>query len=358
VLLLVVLLGVTWGVFFGLLGGGLVAGLLRDYRVARAYLERSLDAAREIDDTVSVGNALYNLGNLAHEQADAGPARALLEEALSLFEQLGDVRVIGNGCQALAIVALDTGDLPSAERYFNRALALYREAGDRRMTTLPLANLGSLAAAQGDLPLAHQRLSESLRIQQELGDPGGIAFVLERYAGLAARKGYAARALRLGGAAAALRAQAGTPLSADAEEKLAGTLAPAHQTLGVDAAAQEMAAGRSLSSALAIEYALSREASAPSATAPIPPALPDGRTDVLSPREREVAALIARGHTNRRIAEELVVTEGTVASHVVHMLDKLRFSSRTQIASWATEHGLRRDDVRDVEWSRERRTPG
>jgi non-specific serine/threonine protein kinase len=60
----------------------------------------------------------------------------------------------------------------------------------------------------------------------------------------------------------------------------------------------------------------------------------------LAPREREVALLIARGCTNRQIAEALVIAEGTVASHVVHILNKLGLSSRAQVAVWATEQRL------------------
>ena len=61
---------------------------------------------------------------------------------------------------------------------------------------------------------------------------------------------------------------------------------------------------------------------------------------VLSSREQEVAILIARGLTNRQIASELGLTERTVDSHVEHILRKLRFRSRAQIAAWAAEHRL------------------
>ena len=63
-------------------------------------------------------------------------------------------------------------------------------------------------------------------------------------------------------------------------------------------------------------------------------------TGPLSVREREVAALIARGRTNRQIAEELVIAERTVAAHVEHIMTKLDFASRTQIGVWAAERGL------------------
>jgi DNA-binding NarL/FixJ family response regulator len=60
--------------------------------------------------------------------------------------------------------------------------------------------------------------------------------------------------------------------------------------------------------------------------------------DPLSPRECEVAALIARGLTNRHIAKELVITEGTAGLHVVHILNKLGFSNRAQAATWVATH--------------------
>jgi DNA-binding NarL/FixJ family response regulator len=64
------------------------------------------------------------------------------------------------------------------------------------------------------------------------------------------------------------------------------------------------------------------------------------RGSPLSPRELEVAALIARGLTNRQIGEALVVADRTVATHIEHILSRLSFSSRTQIGVWAAEHGL------------------
>ena len=60
----------------------------------------------------------------------------------------------------------------------------------------------------------------------------------------------------------------------------------------------------------------------------------------LSPREREVAALLAHGLSNRQIAQRLVVTERTVGAHIEHILDKTGFASRHQVGVWADEHGL------------------
>jgi DNA-binding NarL/FixJ family response regulator len=61
----------------------------------------------------------------------------------------------------------------------------------------------------------------------------------------------------------------------------------------------------------------------------------------LTAREREVAALIGQGRSNRAIAETLVLSEHTVATHVGNILAKLDFGSRAQIAVWARDRGLR-----------------
>ena len=60
----------------------------------------------------------------------------------------------------------------------------------------------------------------------------------------------------------------------------------------------------------------------------------------LSRREREVATLIARGLTNREIADELSISVGTAERHVANILAKLGYHSRSRIAAWAVEHGL------------------
>jgi len=65
--------------------------------------------------------------------------------------------------------------------------------------------------------------------------------------------------------------------------------------------------------------------------------LAEGEASSLTAREQEVARLIARGYTNRQIADTLVLTAGTVANHVAHILDKLDCSSRVQIATWVLD---------------------
>jgi two-component system response regulator DevR len=60
----------------------------------------------------------------------------------------------------------------------------------------------------------------------------------------------------------------------------------------------------------------------------------------LTEREREVLTLVARGYTNKQIADSLFVTEKTARNHVSHILDKLGLSRRSEAAAFAVEHRL------------------
>ncbi|HKG24130.1 MAG TPA: LuxR C-terminal-related transcriptional regulator, partial [Thermomicrobiales bacterium] len=61
---------------------------------------------------------------------------------------------------------------------------------------------------------------------------------------------------------------------------------------------------------------------------------------VLSPREREIAILVARGFSNRQIGDDLSISPATVERHISNTLGKLGFHSRAQIAAWAVGHAL------------------
>jgi DNA-binding NarL/FixJ family response regulator len=88
----------------------------------------------------------------------------------------------------------------------------------------------------------------------------------------------------------------------------------------------------------AADYALSEWAARATATVAQDPSTYAEAMGGLTPREREVAALVARGLTNRRVSAELSISERTAANHVAKILRKLGLSSRTQIASWAAQH--------------------
>ncbi len=72
--------------------------------------------------------------------------------------------------------------------------------------------------------------------------------------------------------------------------------------------------------------------------------LPARTPERLTPREAEILRLVAKGHTNRQIAESLIVAVGTIKVHVEHILGKLGATDRTQAAVRAVELGIVRPD--------------
>jgi len=66
----------------------------------------------------------------------------------------------------------------------------------------------------------------------------------------------------------------------------------------------------------------------------------DPELDQLSPRERQVLRLIARGYTYKEVARDLTISVKTVESHVSSVLRKLQLSSRHQLTRWANERGV------------------
>ena len=98
--------------------------------------------------------------------------------------------------------------------------------------------------------------------------------------------------------------------------------------------------GRSLGPTEALSLALALDTPPPHPTESEAVARITAAGSVLSPRETEVASLIAQGLSNREIAAGLVITEKTAANHVEHIMAKLNLRSRAQIAVWAVRHGL------------------
>ena len=97
-----------------------------------------------------------------------------------------------------------------------------------------------------------------------------------------------------------------------------------------------VAAGDSLLSPSVTRRVIDRMAAQP------PPAVPGARLDVLTPREQEVLESIARGLSNREIAEAFFIEESTVKTHVKRILMKLGLRDRVQAVIFAYEHGLAR----------------
>jgi two-component system, NarL family, response regulator DevR len=99
-------------------------------------------------------------------------------------------------------------------------------------------------------------------------------------------------------------------------------------------AIRAVAAGQSLLDSNATQRARTRISTLAGGTTQLPAG------DELTEREREVLALVARGYTNKQIAEDLSVTEKTARNHVSHILEKLGLARRGEAAAYAVEHKL------------------
>jgi two-component system, NarL family, response regulator DevR len=107
-------------------------------------------------------------------------------------------------------------------------------------------------------------------------------------------------------------------------------------------AIRKVAAGESLLSPTAAQQAKTRMTTLISGTTQLP-------GEELTEREREVLALVAKGYTNKQIAEALYVTEKTARNHVSHILDKLGLARRSEAAVYAVEHKLTGTQKREMQ---------
>jgi ATP/maltotriose-dependent transcriptional regulator MalT len=279
------------------------------------------------------------LAQMAFDDGDQDAARAWAERVLAGGEAAGWHR---NACFALRVlgdVEARQGNAERARTLLEASLAHGREVG-RWLAAWPATNLGHLLIEQHDHPRARVLLREALISYRDAGDREGMARCLDGWARLAACGGLAAHAVRLAGAAVALRSATGTALPVQERIAFERHTAAARATLGVQAADAAWAAGQSLTPAQAAAEAL---ALPEWANLDRPEAAPV-RTNPLTPREREVAALVARGLSNRAIAQELVITEATAERHIGNVFAKLGLTSRAQLAVWAVEHGLLREN--------------
>ncbi len=175
-----------------------------------------------------------------------------------------------------------------------------------------------------------------LALAERMRDRQGIADALESFAWAAAAVDQSERAGLLLGAAAAVRESIAMLLFPFWQPDQDRAEAVVHDKLGEAAYRAAFAAGHTMSLDDAIAFALADQPRQARARQPDIQLSNNG----LTPREREVASLLASGLSNRQLAEELVITEGTAAIHVRNILGKLGFSSRAQVAAWAVRSGL------------------
>jgi DNA-binding NarL/FixJ family response regulator len=282
---------------------------------AMAEAIRAHDALRDLPE---VGAALYQQGELHRLRGDLVRA----DEAFRAASATGHSSQPG-----LALLRLAQGNRGSARASIRRALD---ETPDpvHRAPLLPACVEISLAA--DDLAGARAAVVElaALTSRNPSAYLRGIAAHASAMVLLAEADAKAAiPALR---AAWAAYREIDAPYESARVRELLGR---AYRALGdEDAADMELDAARSVYERLDAVPDVTR---LERGRAPAPAA------DIgLTSRELEVLGLVAKGRTNRQVADELVISEKTVARHISNIFDKLGLSSRSALTAYAYEHGL------------------
>jgi predicted ATPase/DNA-binding SARP family transcriptional activator len=227
-----------------------------DFASSRSLYEESLALRREIGDKSGIASSLNSLGDLYIEQGDYASAHRLYEESLEIFREVGNKNGIAYSLSGLGSVLCAQGDYASAHGVFEESLVTFREVGDKSGIASTLNGMGIVARHQGDYSSARAQYEKSLAIFRELGDWSWIAFCLEEFASLAVREERGERSVRLWGCAADLRDALGIPMSVPDRKKRESEQAAVCASLGEEAFAEALEAGRAMTWEQAVDYAL------------------------------------------------------------------------------------------------------
>ncbi len=304
-----------------------------DAAAARTLIAEALPALQASGGLYLLAHGLGTLGQVELANGNLAAARASLEQGLALVRTLRDRRSVALIAATAADAARCQGEYARAAELYSESLALYHELGNRAEIPAILHNQGYVALGTSDYAAARELFAESLRRQHTAGNSAGIAEGLGGLAALAVAQERLERAARLFGAAEAIRASHLAPIWPAERFEIDRHTLELHARLPAPIRTQLWHDGQAFSLEQAVAYALADEG----------PAIvqkPPSRMSGLTEREREVAALIAQGATNRAIAAALVISERTVERHVANIFAKLDFGSRTQIAVFAVEEGL------------------
>jgi non-specific serine/threonine protein kinase len=300
---------------------------------ARDSVAESLRIFEEIGDAwgAALAYGAADIFPLMREGDPDGEGKKVLEEGLARARAVGDDWLTAQRLNFLGDLARSQSDDAAAEARYEEALQLLR--GQNMTGTVPslLHNLAYLALHRGDTRRALRLFRESLKMFRDQGDQRGMADCLDGVAGALAAMDRSQRAAELFGAAEALREAIGAtiwPANAADRDRALALIRKEDGEAEITAA---WTAGRSCPWERVVAGVLAEE--------PAGSGLPAGAD--LTQREREVAALIAEGLTNRQIGERLFITEGTARLHVKHILQKLGFRSRVEVARWALEQQIR-----------------
>jgi ATP/maltotriose-dependent transcriptional regulator MalT len=325
-----------------LVKAGWVEMMLGDWARAQRLLDRALSVTAVSNRTAYLYASMH-VGMLHLRRGQLKEAQRLLEAALPEYERIDHPDIHGAIWAILAEAAFRLGDLDRAVACMDRCLQIWHDLG------APLE--GASFVATGLEIYAHvgqgDKMEEVLAFVSAKGRNDGSPMVM---ATAADNQAFAALCQERYGDAAPTFAQAitvwqqlGLPFEeAWSRRNRAVSLLRLNDGSLRDEARQELAAARQIFQRLGAALELERidAVMKQSGLLPRPMRSTSPLAHGLTRREREVIALIARGYSNRAIAEALVISEKTAEIHVSNILGKLGVASRTQAAAYAIEHRI------------------
>jgi predicted ATPase/DNA-binding CsgD family transcriptional regulator/transcriptional regulator with XRE-family HTH domain len=281
--------------------------------------------------------------DLALMQRELAQARQLSEEALTLFQDLGIRRGIMACYARLQDIALYADDREAAYQYAQQSKAASKAMGELHddPEELQIAVMEAIALEDhATVQAAYERLLEAFRGNHDQVGMFGMVPLLATLASLAAARGHLVLAARVWGATEALREMTSRPLRLIEKAGYEREVAAAHARLGDAAFVAAWAEGRALTPEEALAAANPNELAFPPDAAPTQPSASPGLPEGLTARELEVLRLLAKGLTDRQIAEQLVVSPLTVHTHLGSIYSKLGVTSRSAATRYALDHHL------------------
>jgi non-specific serine/threonine protein kinase len=329
---------------------GSLAVELGNHQRAIAFHQEAVALGRDLEFSAPTAWSLQQLALLAFLEGDVEQGDDWLAQSLDLFYEMGEEGGMAFALLIQGFQARYRGDHERAQALLRVSLHSLQGIRDTVGTVHALRGLAALAQQRGELEAATAYLQEAVRLANEQGGKLQLPLCLEGLAGVAAAQALPERAARLFGASEALRQATGSePFFLD-QSDYEQTFLATRARLGDTAFEAAVAAGREMTLEQAVELALHEsDGGWPNGAEGASEAEPESLTPLqaakrkyggLTARERQVATLIATGKSNQAIADELVVTIRTVEAHVTHILRKLGFDSRTQVAGWAVDIGL------------------
>jgi predicted ATPase/DNA-binding NarL/FixJ family response regulator len=316
-----------------LIVAGVLAWATGEMGRAEGFLRRALERSEGRDSARRAAFACAFLGHVARAGGEWDASADWHRQAEARFRSEGSVQGVAWARQDLGLLARDHGDLNNAAELLRASLRDFRELDYPWASAWSAWGLATTLNAQGRTDEAGPLLAEALRIYADLNDSRGIAQCLEALAYVASERALYESAARLIGAAAALREQVAAHQLDTEQARSSAVERVITQALGPQDADRLVHAGRTMPVQQATDLALA----VASGTAPADPDRP--QQVPLTPRERQVAALVASGRTNRQIGRVLGISEKTAEVHLHHVMSKLDARSRAEVAAWAvTQH--------------------